>query len=225
MKGIIFMSLFLFLFTRERIAMCQDSELPLKIKGAPISSSPMVFYITGDGGWNSFDNKLANEYDANKMPYIALNSFRYFWSKKSPDQLAKDIIPILYKYQKEWNKKEIILIGYSFGAEIIPFLINRLPTDLKGIVKVIVLITPSKTSDFTIHLNDMLTFNGKYDYDVVAEINKITTPNIFCFFGANETSIFAKSNPQKKLKIYLIKGGHRFSDAKAVMNQVLDEMK
>ncbi len=225
MKFILFMSLVICMFTKENNAVCQNSDLPLRIKSAPVSAYPMVFYITGDAGWNTFDNKMANEYVEEKMPYVAINSFRYFWSKKNPDQFTKDIVPVLYRYQKEWNKKEIIMIGYSFGAEIIPFLMNRLPNDLKEKIKLIALITPSQTSDFTIHLNDMLTFNGKYEYDVVAEIGKISTTNIFCFFGANETPIFDASHQQMNLKICLVKGGHHFSDAKAVMKQILDELK
>jgi type IV secretory pathway VirJ component len=225
MKFITFAAILFSLLIFENNIACQEPALPLTIKGAPISPNPMVFYISGDGGWNSFDKKLANEYETNRMPYIALNSFRYFWSKKSPDQFVKDIVPVLYKYLKEWNKKEIVMIGYSFGAETMPFLITRLPNDLKEKVKLIILITPSKTSDFEIHINDMLMLDGKYDYDVVAEIGKISVPQIFCFFGTNEATIFPTSHQQKNLKVFLVKGGHGFSDSKAVITQVLDELK
>jgi type IV secretory pathway VirJ component len=214
-----------FLFFSEMNVFSQKAELPLKVKNAPESSLPMIFYITGDGGWNMFDNKMSTEFEASKVPYIGLNSFRYFWSKKTPDQLAKDVIPVLYKYLKEWNKEEIAMIGYSFGAEILPFLVTRLPSDLKEKVKLIAMITPSETSDFTIHVNDMLTFNGKYDYDVIAEVRKISSTNIFCFFGENETSLFDKSHLQKNLYIRLVKGGHHFTDAKTVMKEILDASK
>jgi type IV secretory pathway VirJ component len=225
MKFLIFMQLCFSVFFSEKIVLSQTTELPLRIKSAPESSRPMVFYITGDGGWNSFDKKMANEYELYTMPYIGLNSLKYFWSKKSPDQLAKDIVPVLYRYMKEWDKKEIIMVGYSFGAEILPFLYTRLPNNLKESVKLITLITPYKTSDFTIHLNDMLMFDGKYQYDVVAEIGKIEAPNILCLFGSSETSIFGNSNQQKNLKIQFIKGWHRFSDSDAVMQLVLNEIK
>ena len=172
-----------------------------------------------------FDKKMSNEFESGKLSYVGLNSFRYFWSKKTPDQLAKDVVPVLYKYLKEWNKKEIVMIGYSFGAEIMPFLVTRLPNDLKEKVKLIAMITPSETSDFTIHVNDMLTFNGKYDYDVVAEVRKISTINIFCFFGANEKIVFGKPPLQKNLSLRLVKGGHHFTDAKTVVKEILDETK
>lgn len=225
MKFILLTIFFFSLFVFDFIANCQETKLPLKIKSARISSRPMVFYISGDGGWNSFDKKMANEYETNGMPYVALNSFRYFWTKKNPDKLVKDIVPVINKYLIEWNKKEIIMIGYSFGAEIMPFLINKLPNDLKEKVELIILITPSKTTDFTIHLHDMLLLDGKYKNDVAAEISKISAPNIICFFGNRETSIFKKSYQQKNLKIFLVKGGHVFSDSKTVMNQVLSELK
>lgn len=225
MKFFIRISAALIVFFSGMNIFSQKTELPLKIKNASASSSPMIFYITGDGGWSMFDNKMHNEFETCNLSYIGLNSFRYFWSKKTPDQVAKDVVPVLYKYLNEWNKKEIVMVGYSFGAEIMPFLVTRLPNDLKEKVKLVAMITPSESSDFTIHLNDMLTFNGKYDYDVIAEVQKISTIPVFCFFGANETSIFDKLPLQKNLSIRLVKGGHHFTDAKTVVKEILISVK
>ncbi len=213
--------IFLFSFS---ILFSQKKDLPLIVEKFD-SSKYLVFHITGDGGWRGYDIKLADEFKANKMSYIFLNAFKYFWSTKTPDQLAKDIVPVLSDSLKTWNKKELIIVGFSFGAEIIPFLFTRLPEELKQKVRLLVLITPAKTSDLTIHITDMLGVDHDYAYNVVNEVEKIKTAKVLAIFGEKETSIFSEKYKQENLKVIFIKGGHHFTDAKAVMEIILQELK
>lgn len=202
----------------------QADDLPLIISKK--DSSPfMVFHICGDGGWKRFDVKLASEFNTWHMSYVCLNSIKYFWSAKTPDQLAKDMIPVIYEYMKKWDKTEIILTGFSFGAEILPFLYTRLPADLKQKVKLVVLITPSSTSDFTIHVSDMLGVDRKYPYDVVKEVEKIKTTKVLAVFGDKENSTFPANHKQENCTIEFVKGSHHFTDGKAVMNLLEKELK
>ena len=41
----------------------------------------MVLFLTGDGGFNTFSQKLADEYASAGIPVVALNSSKYFWKK------------------------------------------------------------------------------------------------------------------------------------------------
>jgi type IV secretory pathway VirJ component len=202
----------------------QDKELPLIVNKSD-STDYLVFHITGDGGWRGFDIKLADEFKAHQMSYVYLNALKYFWKTKSPDQLAIDAIPALNDYMKKWDKKELILVGFSFGAEIIPFLYTRLPEDMKQRVKLVVMITPASTSDFTIHLTDMMGVDHKYPYDVVKEVEKTKTSKVLVIFGEKEDSTFPENMKLANLKISFTKGGHHFSDANAVMNKILSELK
>jgi type IV secretory pathway VirJ component len=202
----------------------QELQLPLILKKSD-STNYLVFHITGDGGWRGFDIKLAKEFEANNLSYVFLNAFKYFWSAKTPDQLAIDVIPVIQSYLSKWNKKELILFGFSFGAEIIPFVYTRLPEDLKAKVKLVVMITPAKTSDFTIRLTDMMGVDHNYAYDASKEVEKIKTTRVLAIFGEKETSTFPMVSKQENLKIIRVKGSHHFTDAKAVMEKVLPELK
>ena len=201
----------------------QSVDLPLKL-GANDTSKYMVFHITGDGGWMGFDIKLAKEFRAYHMPYVILNSRKYFWSGKTPDRLTKDMVPVMYEYLKKWNKKEILLTGFSFGAEIIPFLYNQLPDDLRQKVKMIYMITPEGTSDFKIHLTDMMGIDHHYNYDVVKEVEKIKTIKVMAIFGKKEHSTFPSNYKQNNFRIAFIKGTHHFTDDKTVMSIFMNEL-
>jgi type IV secretory pathway VirJ component len=118
----------------------------------------------------------------------------------------------------------MVLVGFSFGAEILPFMFNNLPDDLRQKVKMIVMITPAKSSDFDIHLTDMVGVNHKYKYDVIAEVEKIKTTKVLCIYGDKESSIFPEPINQKNLKVDFISGGHHFTDGDATMEVILSEL-
>jgi type IV secretory pathway VirJ component len=216
--------LLLTLLLSANVSFGQGKVLPLIVEKFD-TTRYLVFHITGDGGWRGFDIKLANEFKAHQMSYVFLNSLKYFWSRKTPDQLAKDITPVIKDYLRKWDKKELILAGFSFGAEILPFLYTRLPLDLKQKVKQIVLITPASTSDFVVHVTDMMGIDHNYGYDVVKEVEKIKTTKVLAIFGEKEESTFPASHKQENFQITFIKGSHHFTDAKSVMEKVLNELK
>lgn len=219
-----FKSIILFaLLFQANTVFSQTKELPL-ITGKLDTTKYLVFHISGDGGWRGFDVKMAEEFKNNGLSYIALSSLKYFWTTKTPDQLVKDVEPVLKDTLQAWHKKEIVLVGFSFGAEIMPFVITRLPDYLKQKIKLMVLITPARTSDFTIHLTDLMGVGHNYAYDVAAEVEKIKTTKILAIFGEKENSTFPKTLKQANLKITFVKGSHHFTDAKAVMGIIMQEL-
>ena len=63
---------------------------------------------------------------ANGIDVVGLNSLKYLWTPRSPDELARDIERIARHYMASWRKTDLILLGYSSGADILPFVPPRL---------------------------------------------------------------------------------------------------
>lgn len=169
----------------------------------------MVLYLTGDGGWNSFSQKLANQYATTGIPVVVLNSSKYFWKKRTPEQSAQDIAALLYKYSKDLHKKSILLCGYSFGADVMPFIYNLLPADLKERVSRIQLLSPSAYTDFEVHITYL--FASK-KYDVAAEVKKISKP-VICFYGESEDDQPLKNLAMKNFKMIILTGNHHYENS------------
>ena len=55
---------------------------------------------------------------------MGLDSLRYFWSPRTPDGLAADTNRMILYYLTHWAKKRVLLIGYSQGADVLPFAVN-----------------------------------------------------------------------------------------------------
>jgi type IV secretory pathway VirJ component len=221
MKRLIFIS---FICLSASLLFGQAGNLPLLFEQSD-STNYLVFHITGDGGMRGFDVKLSDEFKDHRFSYIILNSYKYFWEPKSPDKFASDLIPVIKDYLAKWGKSAIILSGFSFGAEVIPFLYTRLPEELKQKVKLIMLLSPASTSDFTIHLSDMIGADNTYANDVVKEVEKIKTPPVLAIFGEKEDSSFPENHKQDNYQTLFINGSHHFTNADAVMESMLDELR
>lgn len=62
---------------------------------------------------------------------MGLDWLRYFWNERTPHSTAADVDRIVQHYLAAWEKKEVVLIGYSQGADVLPFVVNDdgLPID------------------------------------------------------------------------------------------------
>ena len=162
------------------------TDLPLIITQANTDpSQPMVIFLSGDGGWTGFDQQICDQLAANHWPVMGLNSQSYFWKKKTPEMTVEDLSPAIRKYLAAWGKSTIILVGYSFGANVAPFIQNRLPADLQAKVKSMVLLSPDPRGDFEIHVAGMLGKGGG-PYDVAAEVRSLHYTPVTCVTGEQE---------------------------------------
>lgn len=188
-------------------------NLPLQLSGSKGTREVLVIYLSGDGGWNDFNQKLVGEFEKQGYGVVAFNTRKYFWNEKAPEEFARDINLLSNYYLKEWKKSAVIIVGYSFGADVGIFLPNRVSVELhKKIIK-IALISPSASSDFVVRLSDMIgeRENVNRKYKVKPEIGKTDLP-IICIFGKDEELILKTSlRNSKSLMICELPGDHRYN--------------
>jgi len=183
------------------------SDLPVTIIPAKKAGPDlMVLYISGDGGWNTFSQNLCNQFAAAGVPVVALNSLKYFWSRKTPEEATNAAIALINKYGPVWKKKNILLCGYSFGADVMPFIYNRLPEAIKERVSRIELLSPSAYTDFEVHVSYL--FMSK-KMSVATEIQKINKP-VICFYGEDEKEKPLENIRRSNFKIIIVNGEHHY---------------
>jgi type IV secretory pathway VirJ component len=166
-------------------------NLPLSLTYAKTQNheKPVAIIISGDGGWYSFEQSIADNFAGVGIPTIGLDSKKYFWKRRTPEQTAEDIAKTMIFYSKEWGKEQFILIGYSLGAEIVPFIINRLSPEMKTKILFTALLSPNITTDFEIHISNMLGMGNRQNtYNVTDEIKKMAPVPTLIIFGNGEKS-------------------------------------
>jgi len=81
----------------------------------------------------------------------------------------------------------IALIGYSFGAEIIPFAYNRLSQEVRASVLLLSLLAPGRATDFEIQIFGWVGGGPSRDaLPIMPEIRKVAANMLQCFYGIDD---------------------------------------
>lgn len=189
-----------------------DFGLPLIVyRSTHLFSSKMAILLSGDGGWNDFNDSLGLRFARAGYDVIGFNSRTYFWHQKTPEETVADLIPLIRKYSAEWKAKKIVLNGYSFGADVVPFLYNRLPSDLKQKVTAVQLLSPFLSTDFKVYLTDLINAGGDdRTYKVKDEVEKIKIP-VYCFYGEDENPKPLGDLKERNIVFKLLPGDHHYT--------------
>lgn len=173
---------------------------------------PLVLYLTGDGGFNSFSNKICQLIADAGYAVAAIDSKSYFWKKKTPKDIAAEMSNTLKNLMLSRQNHQLFIVGYSFGADAVPFIINRIDPFVKKNVRSIVLLEPSVSTDLEIHIADILGRSStKRNLDVVAEINRIEGVKTSVVLGDDEAEFPVKKITLKNFNKKYLSGGHHFS--------------
>ncbi|HEY0556942.1 MAG TPA: AcvB/VirJ family lysyl-phosphatidylglycerol hydrolase [Thermoanaerobaculia bacterium] len=181
-------------------------EVPAKAQGGKM----LAVILSGDGGWAGIDKDVAGALSAQGIPVVGWNSLQYFWSARTPDVAARDLDRILRHYMAVWNRQEVLLVGYSFGADVLPFFANRLPADLLERIRLVSLLGPGKTADFEFHVTDWLG-GGSKGQPVLPEVRKLAGhPPVLCLYGSQESDSLCPQIPPALGKAQVLPGAHHF---------------
>jgi type IV secretory pathway VirJ component len=207
--------------TTERV-----KSLPLSITQAKTQSQdkPVALIISGDGGWYSFEQSIADNFAGIGIPTIGLDSKKYFWKRRTPEQTTEDMAMALSFYCKEWGREQFILIGYSLGAEVVPFIVNRLPSELKPKILSSVLLSPDISTDFEIHISNMLGMGNRQNtYNVTEEIKSMQPVPTLIIFGSGEKTDIPDLLNGKGPAIRKIPGDHHYKfDIQLIIKTIKD---
>jgi Type IV secretory pathway, VirJ component len=217
--------LFALLFSLFNILSAQKTSLPLSLYSSADTTKPILFYISGDGGFNKFSTSFMQTLNKQGYAVIGLNAKDYFWTKKNPKEASGAIEVAINESNKQWKRNQIVLIGYSFGADVAPFMLTNFSSALASKVIRLVLLSPSPKTDFEIHVMQMLGWGKSSGKSVPAEINKISKPVIF-IVGDDEKEFPFSQLTIKNKQIIKMPGGHHYDgDVNALTKQILAQIR
>jgi len=196
-------------------------DFPVKEWTAPGHDKPAIFYITGDGGFNTFSTNLCESLNRKGYDVFSLNAKSYFWDKKTPEQAATDINNYLIKKLTGRRNQQVVMIGYSFGADVLPFIENRLSNNLVENVIASFFMAISGSTDFEIHWSDIFGGNKKRSMDVATEMNKLPGKNIVIINGSDDESPVLNKISLKNYTHEVLPGGHHFEGDTEEISRVI----
>jgi type IV secretory pathway VirJ component len=187
-------------------------EIPAQPGVGPSAAARLdsfAIIMSGDGGWAGLDQDVAAALSAKGIPVVGLDSLRYYWTARTPEGLAVDTDRMIRYYLGHFGKKRVLLIGYSQGADVLPFAVNRLPEATRARVALTAVMGMSEHALFEFHLSGWISDDNSGPA-TLPEINRITGMPVLCIYGADEDDSLCPKLDPKKFDIVKLKGGHHF---------------
>jgi len=158
-----------------------------------------------------------------------VSTFKYFWRYRSPDESAHDLDRLLDRYTAQWNKQRVLLIGYSFGADVLPTIVGKLRPDNRAKLSQLVLLSASRDVNFeielegymqqgwwTTHTHNLLQWlNPVVHTDAVPPILALGgKPPMACYYGTEDASDSGCTDPKLPafVTVYKKAGSHHFDE-------------
>jgi type IV secretory pathway VirJ component len=186
----------------------QLADLPVVELPVAGTGKRFAVLLSGDGGWAAIDKGLAAALVAQNVPVAGFDSLRYFWSARTPEGLAADLDRLIRYYAARWKRSEVILIGYSQGADVLPFAINRLPAGTRGSVKLTALLGLGQKASFEFHFSNWIGPSG--DKPIAPEARKLSAADTVCIHGTDERGSLCPQLAPQHVRALALKGGHHF---------------
>ena len=206
-------------------------------------SDVMAIIYSGDGGWADLDRRLGIAFIDRGIPVLGINTFKYYWRNRTADESAAELDALMTKYATAWNKPRIWLIGYSFGADLLPTLINKLSPANRARITQLVLLAPSREVNFEIELQGYMIKQGRLqdhlksvmerinpikEYDAMPPLQALDNqPPVICYYGLDEADDTVCDEPAlpKWVVVHPKKGDHHFDGGyQPLAKQMMDEL-
>ena len=168
---------------------------PVSVSGLPLHEVPsrtpgprLALLITGDGGWVAADKALATALAEGGLSVVALDARRYFWHRRTPEETVRDTARILAHYRAAWGRDEVVLVGYSRGADALPVVLDRMAPADRAHVVLAALLGPATFAELEVHVIDLFSHRRRAGALDTEKALRATggAVRILCFEGARE---------------------------------------
>jgi len=175
------------------------------------TTDTVTLFLSGDGGWRDLDRDVAGEMAKLGYPVVGIDTLRYYWQHKTPEQSAADLSELMQHYRQKWGTKRFVLTGYSFGADVLPAIYNRLPAEDQQRIDAVMLLAFARSGSFEIEVEGWLGKEGQ-EAPTGPEMAKLPAAKVVCVYGVEETDESGCTDHTAVGERLKLPGGHHFDE-------------
>jgi type IV secretory pathway VirJ component len=180
------------------------ADLPVVEVDGHDPKGPVAVVLSGNGGWWGLCGQLAKTLAKAHVTTIGLNSLAYFVSRRTPEGTARDIERMVSVYAPD---RPLLLIGYSYGADILATVYQNLSEAMRSRVKVVSLLGLTHSVRYGMGFWQVAAARRS----TAPAVTKISGPAVQCFQGDEEGEASGCHKlDASRVAVITLRGGHHF---------------
>ncbi len=187
-------------------------DLPLTVVPSEGTPQSYAIFLTGDGGWAGIDQSISASLAAKGIEVVGFNTLDYYWEAKSAYQTAADINRVLDAIRASDAGAKVMIVGYSFGAEVSPVFYPQLADASKAMISRMVLLVPGTLAVFEFSSSYWLGDEPSDGDNVADAVRQDSGVPVLCIYSADDDGACPAlaAAPPKNVTAKMLGEGHHF---------------
>jgi type IV secretory pathway VirJ component len=204
----------------------KTKRLPVRTMPAAPGAEGRVFalVLTGDGPVRGLGDRLGRTLARGGVPSAVWSSLRYYWTPRTPEEAAADLDRLVRYFGAEWGRDRVVLVGYSMGADVLPFLVTRLPPETRARVAGIALLALADDAPFEFRLEQWWGDTGAPTLPTLPEVARLDGIPLLCVHGRGDVKSVCPRLADSGVRVVELRGGHHFEGDHARLKALVVEM-
>ena len=198
-------------------------DLPLIEAGRPSSEGQLLAVVlSGDGGWAHSVREIAGVLEGAGVAVVGFDSRAYLSRRRTPDEIGADVERVIRYYVRRWSRPRVVLIGYSRGADLAPFVARRFSPDVRQRVALVAMLGLGTHVGLKFHWTD-LAFDTRRPDDVATEpeLARVTGVRLLCVYGTEEKDSACRDADPRTVTRIARPGGHSFNGEFTALAEII----
>jgi len=183
-------------------------DFPATAHPAPDMAGLGAVLLSGDMGLQvGMGPKISTRLAAEGIPVVGINSLTFFKTERSPAENQALIISAMRHALTIKGVTHVVLIGQSFGADMLQAGLPAMPAAMRARVALVALVVPGDTLDFRASPSELFNLRRPDAY-ALPSASQLTWAPVLCIHGVEETDSLCPLLHLPNARIVGLPGGH-----------------
>ncbi|WP_315760029.1 AcvB/VirJ family lysyl-phosphatidylglycerol hydrolase [Sphingomonas sp. Y38-1Y] len=201
-------------------------SVPLRLFDADGRSRVAAVFVSGDMGLGyGLGKQVAPALAARGIPVLGVSSPVQFGTRRTRAEVDGVIADAIRQALARTGADRVVLMGQSFGADMVAVAAPDLPAELRRRVAAIALVVPGNTAFFRADPTD-LTYLGTPDARPAAGMRALRWAPVICVWGVAERDSLCPELAGSAARTIALPGGHFLrNDSRLLVTTLVRELR
>lgn len=189
----------------------RDGALYVPIAAAPgrsIASGTAAIIVSGDMGFGiGMGRRIAQRLAGDGVPVLGVDARLYFRERRTPAEATALLASAIRRATAGTGAVRLVLIGQSFGADMVQVGLAGLPPELRRRLALVILVVPGATIAFRASLAETLGLTAD-EASALPTARRLDWLPTWCVRGSEETDSLCPLLRAPNVRRVVLPGGH-----------------